>query len=368
MDHDSSIGALNRGDGGSRCRWLGHTPAMVVWRLVYPCPILENFAKFYRPPQTPVAIQHCLKPLQAISEAAELHNVHDDWAVLLPEDKRTHGNFRDQPLAFSLPESLRVFGGKEVTIDACRHCPVNVPRFPAAPASPEPSLAGCNQVLVFGSLSQLSESTRTLCNAPKPLAKTVWNTTVAEERWKLIDPLAEALFSGGRLRQMLQASTPRELWQRMWFSSGPVIRWNAARIDAMFQDLKCGSRSFSPSDSESLTGWAPFYSAVTVASEHRIAMETEYLPCGFADGRDWWLSPYCSHCGADMASVAGGAGSESRQDFRHCPVCRRVGGPVPEQKRRIMGWAPYRPLYSLLDREAADKLVETASVQLGANG
>lgn len=368
MAHDTALGSLNRGDGGSRCRWLGETPAMVVWRLVYPCPILTSFAKLYRAPQTPVAIQQCLKPLEAISDAAQLHNIHDDWAVVLPEDQRIPGNFRDQPLAFSISESLQVFGGKQATIDACRHCPVNVRRFSATPVSPESSLAGCSQVLVLGSLSQLSESTRVLSDAAKPLAKEVRNTTIAEKQWKLIDPIAESLFAGGRLRQLLQASTPRELWQRMWFSSGSVIRWNAARIDALLEDLQCGSSFLLPSDSESLTGWAPFYSAVTVASEQSVTMETEYIPCGFADGRDWWLRPYCSHCGADRASGTGQSGSKSRPDVRHCLVCGRDGGPVPEQKRRIMGWAPYRPLSSLLDREAADKLVKTASVQLRANG
>lgn len=368
MAHDTSIGSMNRSDSGSRCRWLGETPAIVVWRLVYPCPILDNFARFYRSPQTPVAIQQCFKPLEAISEATQLHNIHDDWAVILPEDQRIPGNFRDQPLAFSISESLQVFGGKQATIDACRHCPVNVRRFPAATVSPEPSLAGCSQVLVVGSLSQLSDSTRVLSDAAKPLAKKVWNTTGAEEQWKLIDPLAETIFAGGQLRQMLRASTPRELWQRMWFSSGSVISWNAARIAALVEDMKIGSHHTPQSDSESLTGWALLRSAVTVASEHGVTLETEYIPRGFADGRDWWLSPHCSHCGADMASVTGPAGSESRHDVRHCLVCGRDGGPVPEQKRRIMGWAPYRPLSSLLDKEAADRLVETASVQLGANG
>lgn len=374
MAHDKALGSLNRGDGGSRCRWLGETPAMVVWRLVYPCPILKSFAKLYRAPQTPVAIQQCFKPLEAISDAAQLHNIHDDWAVVLPEDQRIPGNFRDQPLAFSISESLQVFGGKQATLDACRHCPVNVRRFPAANAPPEASLAGCSQVLVLGNLSQLSENTRALSKSPKPLAKTAWSVTVSEEHRKRIGSLAEILFAGGHLRQLLEASTPQELWQRIWFSSSSVIKWDSARIAALVEDLKIGSHRTPPSDTQSLTGWAPFYSAVTIASEQRFSLETEYIPRGFADGRDWWLGPHCSQCGADMATVAdlatvaGPPGSESRQDFRQCPVCGRMGGPVPEQKRRIMGWAPYRPLYSLMSQAAADKLVETASVQLGANG
>ncbi len=348
----------NRRNGSeSRCRWLGETPAMVVWRLVHPCPLLENFAQLYRKPSTPVATQQCLKPLEAIDEAKRLGNVHEDWAVLLPDDWRIPGNSRDLALAFSLAEATQVFGGLDATVKACRSCPANAPRRVFAEPDSE-SLAGCSQVLVFGNLQQLSNQTQTLSSSARPLARPTWlgPNIPPQTNHALMGAMAGHLFAGGKLRQMVGASTPTELWQRLWFSRESVVQWDRARIVALLDDLRGGARTEIPKETAALTGWDQFCTAACRALEHGMSLESEYIPSGFADGRDWWLSPHCSHCGAAMVA-----------DGNSCQICGRSGGPIPEQKRRIMGWSPYRPLHTLLSSESAERLMQTASVQRDTN-
>lgn len=341
----------------SRCRWLGPTPAMVVWRLVHPCPPLQRFAELYRTPKNPLAVQHCLKPLESISEAAMLGNVFHDWAVLLPDERRVPGNLRDEPLAFSLTEVTAVFGGLSTTVEACGKCPANIERLLPATSEKTSTLAGCCQVLVFGELDRLSEQTRSFVDAAKPLVRSPGAVTNAVENDAWVDRIAARLFAQGRFRDLVRAASPRGLWQSLWFSQGSVIRWDRTRLVAFHEDLKGDFGSESSETDVTMTGWPPFCAAVLRAIENDWSLETEYLPPGFSDGRDWWLDPHCSHCGAAMERAA-----------NSCAVCGRAGGPIPEQKRRIMGWAPYRPLHSLLGREAAARLLETASVQRGSKG
>jgi hypothetical protein len=331
---------------------------MVVWRLVHHCPLLEHFAQSYRAPKTPVAIHQCFKPLEAIDESWRLGNVQEDWAVLMANDRRILGNHRDQALAFSLAEATQVFGGLEATINACTQCPANAPRHAVA-ATNSVSLAGCSQVLVFGSLPQLSEQTRTLSSSRLPILRPTWSSAkvAPTKNDALIDAVVGPLFEGGKLRQLVGARTPAELWQRLWFSREMVVQWDRARILALIDDLKGGPSTGPQKEELSLTGWHQFCAAASLALKHGKNLETEYIPRGFSDGRDWWLSPHCSHCGTAMAA-----------NVSLCQVCGRTGGPVPEQKRRIMGWAPYRPLTTLLGSEAAERLVQTASIQRGPNG
>lgn len=335
-----------------RCRWLGPTPAMVIWRLVQSCVPLTHFANAYRAPRTPTAVQQCLKPLEAQSEATALGNIVGDWAVLRPEDLRVPGNLRERALVFSLSESMRAFGGQTAVVEACGQCPANIARSESTGGQEFGSLGGCCQVLVLGSLDELSAQTRRLADESKPLSRTDASSAIETSCHRTIEEVAERLFDHIPLREFILASSPSGVWHRLWFSNGAIVRWSDDRMQLFLEAIGDGLLSDRNKIANSLTGWSQFCIAVSRANERGLVLETEYIPAGFSDGVDWWLLSHCSQCGAAMKSTDS-----------QCPICRHMGGPVPEQKRRIMGWAPYRPLKSLLSQEAAARLLETATVQ-----
>lgn len=325
---------------------------MVIWRLVQSCVPLTHFANAYRAPRTPIALQQCLKPLEAISEAAALGTIVGDWAVLRPEDLRAPGNVREQALAFSLAESTQVFGGRATVAESCGQCPANIARPETGDGRNSASFGGCCQVLVLGNLHELSVQTRRFAHEPKPLLRSNSPSSNGTIGQRIIEEVAGRLFAHAPLRHYIGASSPLGLWHGLWFSKAAILRWPEDRMRLFLEAMQEGSWSDRDEIARTLTGWSPFCTAVSRAYERGLILETEYIPAGFSDGVDWWLLPHCSQCGANMNSADS-----------HCPVCGHSGGPVPEQKRRIMGWAPYRPLQSLLTQEAAARLLETATVQ-----
>lgn len=325
---------------------------MVVWRLVQSCVPLTHFANSYRTPRSPIAVQQCLKPLEAFSEAAAAGNIFEDWAVLRSDDLRVPGNLREQALAFSIVEATQGFGGVATVKEACGKCPANIPRLTTNVESVSMSLGGCCQVLVLGNLHDLSVQTRSLCHESKPLSRFGSTPLNGANNQRLLEEIARDLFAHDPLRQFAGSASPMGLWQAIWFSKGAMVKWSLGRMQVFLAAVKqadlCGAREIG----RSLTGWHPFCAAVARALELGLNLETEYIPAGFSDGVDWWLLAHCNQCGATVTpSVA------------CCPICHHDGGPVPEQKRRIMGWAPYRPLQSLLTPEAAAQLLQTATVQ-----
>lgn len=356
----------------ARCRWLGPTPPMVVWWYRHPCPLLEHFTQYYRRPRSPLAVQACLKPLGAIAEAHSRQAVVGDWALLTANDDRIPGNTRAQDLAFSTVEATQAFGGLPKTLATCQACPANVP------ANTSSDLAGCSQWWMFGDLPSLSQQTRRLTALPQPLPRPPWLAGSVDQQPPALLQLQETLFAQASWRNAIPSTSPLATWQAWWHPgqtrqtlAGPLLlqlaealsatrapsKSTATAATANAVDASSESESESSSDSswdsqsgpsvtEPLSGWAAFCRAIQLAAERCDTIETEYVPAGFSDGHDWWLTPHCSRCGAAMAS-----------DQRQCSVCGKAGGPVPEQKRRIMGWAPYRPLALLVDAATHQQLL-----------
>ncbi len=378
----------------ARCRWLGPTPPMVVWWYRHPCPLLEHFAQYYRRPRSPLAVQASLKPLGAIAEAHSRQAVVGDWALLTANDDRVPGNTRAQDLAFSTVEATQAFGGLPKALATCQACPANVPANVAAndptnvpandpanvPANTSSDLAGCSQWWMFGDLSSLSQQTRRLTALPQPLPRPPWLAGSVDQQPRALLQLQETLFAQASWRNARPSTSPLATWQAWWHPgqtrqtlAGPLLlqlaealpatrapsKSTATAVTANAADANSESESESesssdsrwdsqsgPSATEPLSGWAAFCRAIQWAAERGDTIETEYVPAGFSDGHDWWLTPHCSRCGAAMAS-----------DQRQCSVCGKAGGPVPEQKRRIMGWAPYRPLALLVDAATRQQLL-----------
>ena len=363
----------------ARCRWLRPTPPMVVWWYRHPCPLLEHFAQYYRRPRTPLAVRACLKPLGAIAEAHSRRAVVGDWALLTANDDRVAGNTRAQDLAFSTIEVTQAFGGLPQVLAACSACPANLPLGNLPAVSPHPTnpsranpslapsggLAGCSQWWMFGDLAALSRQTQELSSVPHPLPRPTWPAWSIEQQPSGLVRWQAELFAQADWRSQLPHGSPPAVWQAWWhpgqtrqtLSSQTLQRLAAALQAAADRDPATmtavsapdptSPSPASPSESaEPLSGWAAFVRAVRAAAQRGDTLETEYVPAGFSDGHDWWLSPHCGRCGAGMAS-----------EQRQCSVCGRAGGPVPEQKRRIMGWAPYRPLSLLVDAATGQRLL-----------
>lgn len=349
----------------ARCRWLGPTPPMIVWWYRHPCPLLEHFAQYYRRPRTPLAVQACLKPLGAIAEAHSRQAVVGDWALLPAADSRVAGNVRPQDLAFSTVEVTQAFGGLPQVLAACQTCPANLPtgislahstRAESIPGNPPQAvvdgLAGCSQWWMFGDLDALSRQTQALSRVPHPLPRPAWPAWSIDQQPSALVRWQAVLFARAAWRSQLPQGSPAAVWQAWWHPgqtrhtlSGAVLQRLAIALSVGADRAAVTAAAVSPS-AESLSGWDVFGHAVRVAAERGDVLETEYVPAGFSDGHDWWLSPHCGSCGAGMA-----------REQRQCGVCGRAGGPVPEQKRRIMGWAPYRPLSLLLDAATGQRLL-----------
>jgi hypothetical protein len=317
---------------------------------------LDHFADYYPRPTKPSAVQQVFRPLAAIADAFQRRSVVEGWAVLLPDDPRVLGNERDRPLAFSVDEAALAFGGVAGARAACGACPANVSRTTQSPV-PESSpveLAGCSQVLLMGTMQRFSRQTRELRGRakPLPLPDGYWAYDEAGDQGP--SRIAEALFAAGQLRQLLSVESPRLLWQRFWYLGAAGGALTPERMVAFLEDVQQSKLAGRPEDDspEPLTGWFAFCAAVQRAVERGLSLELEYWPRGYADGHAWWLGPHCGNCGAGLEPTA-----------RQCNVCGHGGGPVPAHKRRIMGWAPYRPLESLLKPAAAAAVLAAATGQ-----
>lgn len=407
---------------GSRCRWLGMTPPLVFWRVLHECPPLDHFSQWYRAPQRPSEVAQCLKPLTTVGEVADanllvnaglLENAgsslntgpSDEWWAILPQGNKVFpGNQRTQDLGFSLHEATAPFGGREFVSAACGACPANRAANASGTRSPW-HWAGCTHYWILGSFRDLERETQSWQQAPLPLPRPIWGreeppmgceSLRASQQRRGPDSLGLGwTFSGSSPPTIEVSGTdhPTEPqagspWVHWWHPGRSHCRWAPGALRALtdlYSPVRPSSESTRESTRESesrnderigIETPAPLEPAATVeapeatpwgfdrflavageAGRRGWSLETEFLPRGFSDGRHWWIGPHCGHCGAGQ-----GDGQ------RHCDVCGRSGGIVPEQKRRAMGWAPFRPLSSMLAPHQVTELLAAATGQATANG
>ncbi len=321
---------------------------MVVWRLRPPCPIMEHFANFFRRPARAFAAHQCLKPLSSVSEAARRNSIHGDCCVLLAEDSRVPGSRRYHDLGFSIREVTDVFGGMESVRTSCGGCIGNLPSNSEDALQPNNAwrFAGCTQVLLMGKIESFSEQARDLQEMPTPLPGVEWGRFEDSRVHASVRDVVLRIEQSGSLRRLFGANSAVETWQRLWYCGQGSTDWPMPTVEAMAADTRSWFTSSGEVDwsqePTSPSGWLAFCLAVEIARTRQVPLETQYIPHGFSDGHHWWLGPHCGNCGGEL-----------RVDDRVCGICGNQSGPIPVQKRKIMGWAPYRPLAAQLSPEAA---------------
>lgn len=387
---------------------------MIVWRIVAPCPLLGSFAQRFSVPASALAYHQVLKPLASAGQAIAEGRVLEKVALLLPDDTRMPGAKRQLPLAFSLDEACAPFiPPHDQTMDkgefvarTCAACPANVTtfsgssRFPGSvrhqeeqssaqrPADrPAVTWAGCCDVLLNGNLADFTAQTQSLQESIKPLPLPIWTAHPPQKSKQWLATAEPVVGFAAVARQVGLGSEPKSpeaavseaavfqaaarsnqdavrVWYR-WFSEA---EWDLDRIESFVAacDQHSGAnRSQVPGEPRrsgssvvkagrpeptQISGWFDFLRALHRCREHRWGLQVEMVPRGFSDGHDWWIGPHCHRCHAAMAL-----------SDRSCTVCDHVSGPVPVRKRRVMGWAPYWPLESLLGSEQAERLLRQAS-------
>lgn len=362
MNDDS----LHNPDYSSRNRWLGPTPQILFWQLTGPCPLMDHFSNYYRPPVGPAKTVQTLRPVKEWSIARDEGRIQNDFAILR-KDQPQLGGKRQVDLGFSVSENLAAFGGEDYVFNKCTHCTTAGTDSSKADRN-EIRFASCCGFLPETSSLHMHLWTHLLQSNAQPLPAPNWNSA----DWPKIEipftapPAIRSLIDQQLVRSGKLGKEKKYPSSWAWLMSQKEISPEiASDIRVTLQKevdqeriRKIASNS-SPSDQhkpaqfEVETDLAnhPFADSLFELREFLLACETSIRtgasitiqahPAGFSDGNDWWIGPHCGRCVHPMGL-----------DQKFCPECEKDSGPVPLRKRRIMGWAPYWPLHSISDNDS----------------
>lgn len=316
----------SRSNEQARCRWLGATPEMLIWWIEGPCAILSYFGQAFPIPKSARAAAQCLRPLQEIEEADSKNRIANNLVYLLPDDSSQSGVPRSKPLGFFVDELSQSFGGIDSVKLNCQQCSHNTKL---------PFLAGCCETIVLGDANQLGQQSVKLSKEHFPLPLPEWTADFEfKTHWQ--KRLAR------ELSQQLDSANEELAWYRFVTNS----TWNKVQLAEL--DPSGLRERLLKSQNSGLSGeLSLLLKAMAITHDQDLTLHFSHIPRGFSDGHDWWLGPHCFHCHAPMTTA------ES-----NCKICGNQSGAVPIQKRRVMGWAPYWPLETLIGETKTAQLID----------
>lgn len=267
------------------------TPEFLAWAIEFTCPVRGE-----QDGSDPARTERQLRAARAASDARRENRVLDGIAV-------------DPPYGFRIADALALYGGESAVATACGSCPAN-----RIGENSELSYAGCYGL-----------------------------TPVASDVIATLEQAIEQTGTGADADDLFPVTSPR--WYGLWINSPlsmPQLEVVARLAEA--------------------AGLAELAAGCGTSLSAKLPLHARLYPAGKIEGTWWRLVPHCPRCKAawpvasgrrqppaDVKSVPppNERGAHAPRSPR-CNVCRYVGHPAPDKKRRPRGKRPYTQLENIL--------------------
>ena len=277
---------------------IGPTPPFVRWAIKHPCS--------FRDLETDDLTYQTFRQLRALREVSTCYA--DNRVV---NGFCLHGKFHqnlETARGFPVEEVLQFFGTRESVSGQCNACQANVSLHQTPGQDRRPAWAGC-----YG-----------------------WFRATEGE----LDLIADFETAADRVElDWSEFGNATQAWHRVWQTK----QWQGEQLDQLNRLVRAV-----PEQAADNIDFANFQLAVEACTKQSLPLFTELVPAGHSDGNQWKVFAHCQICRMELEG-----GHECK-----CPECGRIGFPIEEKSRKVLGLRPYMLLTHIIGADKTADLLD----------